>query len=52
MKRIRRSTQFEEDYKMVKSAEKNLIGLKQIIEKLIHGEILGPSYRDHSLGLI
>jgi mRNA interferase YafQ len=48
MKSIRRSTQFKKDYKPNKSG-KNLVDLRQVINKLAIDEQLEPKYRDHAL---
>ena len=43
------TTQFKRDYKKVKKQKKELKKLKVLIEKLVSGESLEFSYKDHQL---
>ena len=43
------TTQFKRDYKKIKKQKKELNKLKVLIEKLVSGERLELSYKDHQL---
>jgi len=43
------TTQFKRDYKRIKRQKKELNKLKVLIEKLVSGEKLEISYKDHQL---
>ncbi len=43
------TTQFKRDYKKIKKQKKELNKLKVLIEKLVSGERLKLSYKDHQL---
>jgi len=43
------TSQFKKDYKIVKRQNKELIKLRDVIEKLSSGYKLEPKFRDHQL---
>ena len=43
------TTQFKRDYKRIKKQKKELAKLKVLVEKLVSGERLEISYKDHQL---
>ena len=47
--RVTRSSKFKKDYKLAKRQQKNLLLLRNIIEKLVNKQLLPDKFRDHKL---
>ena len=47
--KIKTTTQFKKDYKLLKKQNKDIELLKVVIDKLANGETLEPKYKDHDL---
>ena len=43
------ATQFKKDYKKVKKQNKDIDKLKAVIRRLVSGQLLEPTYKDHQL---
>ena len=46
---IKTTTQFKKDFKLVKKQNRNMVLLKEVVEKLANGEVLDEKYKDHDL---
>ena len=46
---IHYTTQFKKDYKKIRKQNKDLSKIRNVIEKLVAGQLLEPKYHDHQL---
>ena len=46
---IHYTTQFKKDYKRISKQNKDLSKIRDVIEKLVAGQLLEPKYHDHQL---
>ena len=46
---IHYTTQFKKDYKRISKQNKDLSKIRNVIEKLVAGQLLEPKYHDHQL---